>query len=585
MRSRSSSAPAARLIRRLDQAVWRMRFDLLLRLLGIGCCVAAVLVVMTAGLDCWLGPDRLWLGGSVVWTTTGAVVAWSAGRLAGHQCGRRGQAGWWPTRLTIAQRWEQALPDGGSSISAAAGFLEIANQSALGAVGANSRGGQLEADFIALAIQRAEQAVRKLPDVGRPFAGCGIALLGLATVASLLFSASVGPPSWRSALVRQLAPAVGGWPPATHPLRSKPPALPPLAPQEIPVATRQLIARLTVVGRAVDTASFEASLERLAGEARQLAERLPTAARAGMIRTTATQLSAVVLGAARVDRVAGVKQLAVAGQAAEQLAAAATTQHQLAEQLPRLLARQPGLIPAELPPAGRRQLLSLVAAQQRLNESTAAAVADLRKAGLDASQPEGAATLTESIGQNRLAVAAAGAAGAARRLAGTVVSLGLDLPESVGTAAGTMSDSLTLAIVGLSAVTRELDRETLEPAAAQMGTTGQVAVDVAGAVLPVGAGVQKIETAADRPSFGGLPGGAGSSANGGEVAPTLAASPVASGLAGPRWQLASPTRSAVGRIAVDDTLPPGTAAAFSDYLERLVPSHVNQELPADRASP
>ena len=148
-----------------------------------------------------------------------------------------------------------------------------------------------------------------------------------------------------------------------------------------------------------------------------------------------------------------------------------------------------------------------------------------------------------------------------------------------------MSDSLTLAIVGLSAVTRELDRETLEPAAAQMGTTGQVAVDVAGAVLPVGAGVQKIEPAADRPSFGGLPGGAGSSANGGEVAPTLAASPVASGLVGPRWQLTSPTRSAVGRIAVDDTLPPGTAAAFSDYLERLVPSHVNQELPADRASP
>lgn len=585
MRSDLSSTPADRLIRRLDRAVWRTRLDLVMRLFCIGCGVAAVVVAMAAGLDCWLSPERLWLGGSVVWTTTVAIVVWSAGRLAGRQRGQRRRVGWWPTRLTIAQRWEQALPEGGSPISAAAGFLEAATQSDLGPVGASSQGGQLEADFRALAIQQAEQAVMDLPGAGPPLAGLGMALLGLATAASLLFSAWVGPTSWRSAVVRQLAPAVGGWPPVTPSLLSKPPALPPLTLQEIPAATRQLIARLTVVSRLADSDSFEMSLERLAGEARQLAERLPAAARAGIIRTTATQLSAAVLRAARVDRVAGVKQLAVAGQAAEQLAAAATAQQQLADQLSRLLARQPGLIPAELPPAGRRQLISLAAVQQRLNESTTVAVGDLRTVGLDASQPKKAVFVPESIEQNRLAVAAAGAAGTAHRLAGTVVSLGLDLSEAVGTAAGTRSDSLTLAIVGLSAVVRELDQETPERAAAQTGTTGQVAADVAGAVLPAAVDGQEIEMAADRPSSGGLPSGAGGTANGGEVAPRSAAAPAAGDLAGPSWQLASPTRSAVGRIAVDGTLPPGTAAAFNDYLERLVPSQVNQELPADRADP
>ena len=572
MRTALAGAAATRLAHRLDRTIWRMGIDRLLLFGGIGFCTAAGAATVAAGLDYWLRPGRLWLGGSVVWIVTIGVVVWSAWRLTGRQHGQRAGVSWWPTRLAIARRWEQAL--GGSPISAAVGFLDAAGQS-------DENVDSLAADFAALAVKRADQAAVELDRENWPIAGLSMLLLGLVAGASLYLSAGSRPSDWRTALLRQLPPAVGGWPvTATSPLPlTQTSTL--LTSTEIVAATRQLIARLTVSSRVAENNSFDLSLMRVVDEVRQLAERLPAAAEAGMIRRAAARLPMLASRATLVDRVAGLRQLAAAGQAAEGLAVASAAQQQLTDQLARLLARQPGLLPEELLPAAQRQLSTLAATQQRLTGSMAAMMALLLDAGLDAALPQQLAVLPEQIGTNRLALATEGATHAGRKLAGTVVSLGLDIPKSVSLGVGVMPDSLIQTVVELTAVSRELDRELQDRREAQGGAARQGT----GALPPVAAGDRGPVAVTGGAASAGLSEGEGSANGQATSMAGTADGPVDRGVAGRRWRLASPARPAVGRIAIDHTLSPATATAFNDYLEQLLTPSMEQMFPSEQTGP
>jgi len=563
------SAAAARLAYRLDRAVLRARINVLLRLVGIGCGAAAVVATVAAGLDCWLKPTGFWLGGSLVWAATVGSALWSIQLRAGGHEGQPWRTAWWPTRFAVARHWEQALQFGGSPISAAVGFLDAAGRpAATAALSAD--------DFAALAIQRADQAAAELPVEPWPATGLAMTLLGPAVMAGLLVSAWLGPTDWQTALARQLPPAVGGWPTQPAPPVAATPTLTPLSPPEIAAATRRLIARLAACDQAAGTTRFESALRGVTGEARQLAARLPDDATAGIIRWTAQRLPGVVL---RADRVAALERMVAAGNAAEELAVAVAVQQQLVDQLARLLARQPGLFPEELPPSAQRRLAALAAAQQSLDESTATAIAMLQDAGLPLPAVAPSSAPPELIERNRLALAATQASRSARGLAEAVAPLGLDIPERVSTAGGTMSDSLTLAVVELTAVSRELDREAQDLAAVPQAATGVMA----GARPSAAVGDTIRGVAAGESSASGLPGAAGGSAGGGE---TVTAPVSAAGLAaGPSWRLTSPGRLAVGRVATDRTLPPATAAAFDDYLGRLVSPPTAPKNSSDRAGP
>ncbi len=637
MQSAASTTAAARLAHRLDRAVLCARLEVLLRLVGIGCAAAAVAATVTAGLDCWLKPTGFWLGGSIVWAATVGSVVWSARRLARYHRGPGKTAGWWPTRLTTARHWERPLPPGGSPISAAVGFLMgfegdghgssvkrrgepmpsrrtfapdpqsfthspetslrhsgcaqfpapldwqgpaprplSSEKNHLTATGQPAATAASAADFVALAIQRADRAASELPREACPTAGLTMALIGLAAGVGLLLSARLGPADWQTAVRRQLPPAVGGWPPVTALPAHASQTLPALTPSEIPVATRRLIAGLAACAQVAQTPAFEATLQRVAVEAGQLAKRLPAAAAASIIHWAAEWLPGVATAAAQVDRVTKVRRMAETGTAAAQLAEAAAVQQQLADQLVRLVIRQPGLLPDELAPAAQQQLVALAAAQQSLDQTAAVAAAVLLDAGLLAQLPDRPAGLFELIGQNRLALATVAAGQAARGLAAAVAPLGLDIPETAGTAGGTLSDSLTRVVVRLTTVTRELDRESQELAAAQAVAAGELAA----ATLPAAAGDAGREQATARPSAGGLPGIAGGEAGSGDTtaAPASPGGPVAGLAAGPAWTLAAPERQAVGRVAVDHTLPPATAEAFNDYLVRLLPPPVASEV-------
>lgn len=590
MRSDLPTGCAARLAHRLDRAVRRARIDLLLRLAGFGCGVAAATAAGAAGLDWWIRPGRLWLGGSVVWAVAVASVVWLARRLASYLSGPGKVAGWWPTRLTTARRWERELPAGGSSISAAVGFLTGFGGDARGSVENNllTATGQpavtaaSAADFAALAIQRADLAASELPRDRCPTSGLTLVLLGLAAGAGLLLSARLGPADWQTAVMRQLPPAVGGWPPVRTLPKTARQVLPALTPAEIPAATRRLIARMEACARAAQTTDFDTKLVRVADEAGELAERLPAAAAAGIIRWAAERLPAVVVPLPRADQVTAVRWMAEAGNAAAELAVVAAGQQQLAEQLARLLVRQPGLLPEELPLRAQQQLGTLAATQRRLAETAAAAAVVLLDRGLAAPVPVRPASLRELIGRNRLAVATAAASRTARGLAEAVTPLGLDIPKSGDVAGATLSDSLTLAVVGLTAVARELDRERQERAEAQAAAAGKLAA----APLTAAAGDRNRQPATGEPAPGGLPGIAGRSA-GGSAATTSppVASPAAAVVAGPAWKLATPERPAVGRVAIDRTLPPATAEAFNDYLERLGPPPVAPEVFSEQVKP
>ena len=580
---------AASLAHRLDRAVRRARIDLLLRLAGFGCGVAAATAAGAAGLDWWIRPGRLWLGGSVVWAVAVASVVWLVRRLASYLSGPGKVTGWWPTRLTTARRWERVLPAAGSSISAAVGFLTGFGGDARGAVEKNllvatgqpAATAASAADFAALAIQQADRAASELPRDRCPTTGLTTALLGLATGMGLLLSARLGPAEWQTAIARQLPPAVGGWPPLPPPARARQ-DLPRLTPAEIPAATRQLIARLAASAQAAQTTDFETMLLRVADEAGELAERLPAAAAADIIHWAAERLPAVMVSLPRADQVTKVRRMAEAGNAALELAVAAAGQQQLADQLARLLVRQPGLLPEELPLRARQQLGTLAATQRRLAETAAAAADLLLDCGLTASELPQPPSLPELIGQNRLAAATTEASRTARGLADAVTPLGLDIPKPLDVAGATLSDSLTLAVVGLTALARELNWEMQERAEARAAAAGELA----GAPLTAAAGDRNRQRATGEPAPGGLPGIAGRSAAGSAATTSPpVASPAAAVVAGPAWKLATPARPAVGRVAIDRTLPPATAEAFNDYLERLGPPPVAPEVFSEQVKP
>lgn len=552
----SSGSAAARLARRLDRSVVAARFEQLLRVAGVSGAAAAAALLVAAGLDAWLRPERFWLGGSLVWLTAAAAAAWQARRL--------GLPASWPTRLSMARRLEQRIPDGGTVISAAVGFLDqLPGPLPADAVSASG--------FVALAVEQADRAAsRSVGQVWKQPAGLVPALLGPAAFGGLLALALLGPHDWRNVLARQLPPAVGGWSPAVPQAVARPPA-PPLRPAEIPAVTRRLIARLIDCRRAVSSPEFNRAVTAAADEARLLVDRLPAGAGAGFIRWSNRLLAQPEASPNRVSRV---RQLAATGKAAVQLAATAAIQQGVVDQLGRLLPRQPGLCSDELSTRATRQLALLADAQQAVAAATVGPAALLREAGLLGALGQPAARLPDLLRRNRLGLALVAAGYQNRLLAKAVTDIGLDLPPTAASAAGSGTVDLSQAVVAVAVVAAAVDEQDRLLAAAPETLSSAATVNSA---RPPG-GDEKNGPAVAGPRQPGDPDSAGgpglaAGSGGGQTAARPAVLGLATGSLPPGigWRLVPPDRRALGRRAFDQTLPPEAAAVFNDYLERLLP--------------
>ncbi len=544
MTAAASSSSAADLARRLDRVVARLRAGVVLDLLGSGAAAAAAAAAVAAGIDRWLRPESLWLGGSFVWAAAAAALCWRA------RC--RLPAGW-PTRLSVAAEWEKADPAVGTRISAAVGFLADRRSSAP----------PEPADaFKQLAIDEADRTADRLAGPRSPAAGPRAAVAGLAAVAALLASGFFGTADWRRGLIRQLPPAVGGWPAAGGlPETARTERLSPLRPAEIPAASRRLIRRVDRLGQVSAAAVLAEELVATTRLARELADRLPPAAPAGVIRWVAAGLTAVEAGGAQRDQLA---DLAAGGDAAVRLAAAAGVERRLADELAQLFARQPGLRSAELPPDAVRQLGRLASVQRDVGSAFASATTVLEATALLRPPPDPPSTdLPSEILDNRLGLAAGAAGAAARAMADAVLRLGLDVPTDGIGIGGDGAGDLSRAVVELAAVAAELDldrRRTAASAADSVAVAG-------GAALPPRAAGAAVAVAGQP---GSEPAAAGGGQGGSQAVPPPGPPPE-SEPGGPVWRLDVPERRSPARVAADRTQVDATAEAFADYLELLLP--------------
>lgn len=554
---------------RLDQAVRRARLLLVLQVIGTLLVTLVAAVAGVAWLDWWLRPERVWLGGSCVWLAV-ALSGWL-------QVKHRGLPAGWPTRLSVARQWESSWPHLGSQVSSAVGFLTTipAEQGPV----SPERRQPTTADFAALAVEQAAQAVQHLPNTRQPAVVVPVlwVLAGgvcLATLAGLLGRAS---PAWRQAVVRQIPPAVGGWakPAVAEPTGSEP-LLPPLTAAEVSQATRRLLDRLVVLtrqggqsDRLRETTAMAGELEVLATDARMLVDRLPAGTPAELLRWCQQALAAA---AAAAQPQADLAEAVAVGQAALTLAEAAALERQLARQVRRILPQQPGLRRDQLAAEAVTRLDQLAETQRRLTTTVTAAAATLA-----AAEPRFTltieplpTTLPGLLARNQLAAAGVGVADAAQRLSTRAAELGLLVPDAVDLAAG--GDSrLVPAVIAVAAVEADLAASMAADPSARAGAFSDQVED------PVADQTLAVEPAGpvELPAAGSSPGGRGAGGVGDMRASLSPQFP-----AGPRWRLEDPTNGAGRRMAIDQTLPPETVTAFSEYLQHVAPRQVPLDVPS-----
>lgn len=557
------------LIARLDRAVRRARLLLVLEVVGTLLVTLVAAVAGVAWLDWWLRPERIWLGGSCVWLAV-ALSGWV-------QVKHRGLPAGWPTRLSVARQWEDSWPDLGSQVSSVVGFL-TRSPAEQGPVSPERRQ-PTTADFAALAVEQAAQAVQQLPDTRQPAVVMPVlwVLAGgvcLATFAGLSGRAS---PAWRQAVVRQVPPAVGGWakPVAAEPTGSEP-LLPPLTAAEVSQAIRRLLDRLVVLTRQSgqsdqlgETTAMVGERESLATDARMLVDRLPAGTPAELLRWCEQVLAAA---AAAAQPQADLAEAVAVGQAALTLAEAAALERQLARQVNRILPQQPGLRRDQLAAEAVTRLDQLAETQRRLTTTVTAAAATLAAAAprFPLTIEPLPTTLSGLLARNQLAAAGVGVADAAERLSARVAELGLLVPDAADLAAG--GDSrLVSAVVAVAAVEAELAASMAADPGSRAGVfSDRVAEPVADQTLAVESTGSVEQSAAGSSAGGGGPGAAG----------VMQASVSPEFPAGPRWRLEDPTNGAGRRMAVDQTLPPETVTAFGEYLQRVAPRQVPLDVPS-----
>jgi hypothetical protein len=555
---------------RLDRAVRRARLLLVLEVVGTLLVTLVAAVAGVAWLDWWLRPERIWLGGSCVWL----VVALSGWVQVKH----RGLPAAWPTRISVARQWECSWPHLGSQVSSAVGFLTT-SPAEQGAVSSERRQ-PTTADFAALAVEQAAQAVQQLPNTRQPAVVMPVLWLLAGGVCLATFGGLSGraSPAWRQAVVRQVPPAVGGWakPAVAEPTGSEL-LLPPLTAAEISQVIRRLLDRLVVLMRPSgqsdqrrETTAMVGERESLATDARMLVDRLPAGTPAELLRWCEQVLAAA---AAAAQPQADLAEAVAVGQAVLTLAEAAALERQLARQVHRMLPQQPGLRRDQLTAEAVARLDQLAETQQRLTMTVTAAAATLA-----AAEPRFPltieplpTTLSGLLARNQLAAAGVGVADAAERLSARVAELGLLVPDAADLAAS--GDSrLVSAVVAVAAVEAELAASmAADPGTRSGALRGQEAEPVADQTLAVESAGPVEQSAA-----GSSAGGRGAGGAGGIRASLSPQSP-----AGPRWRLGDPTNAAGRRMAIDQTLPPETVTAFGEYLQRVAP----RQVPLDVRSP
>ncbi len=563
MTSHVANESSAALAALLDRSVLRARLIVVMKLAGALLITLAAAVVAMAVLDHWLKPEHFWFGGSVVWLLV-LVNGWTRGNWLGLPRA-------WPTRLSVAHQWEQRWPHLGSQVSSAVGFVEPGED--VSQVSPDRVLQVSSAGLRALAIEHARLAVRDLPVASQPAGGRAVFEL-ICGGACLLLVVGIGQstsPHWQHALARQVPPAVGGWPSQSAEAGRPGRQIALLSSAELSQATRRLVGQFTELDSLLQQRVItlrqgegQARLRSYAEDVRLLTGRLPPATPAWLIRQYDQILRRVLLTD---DTLPAITRMVTLGQAAVSLADAAAIEGSLARQVTRLFRLYPGVPRTDLPAVVAAQLDRLAESQRVVRVVVQGARDSLTEAGAaaDILTVENQEWPGQFIAANQLALAAAAAGKSADQLAAAATEFGLLVPATPSWQAGNEATSLAGVFAAVAGVEAELDAATLTKAAAGGGKRPPAAA-TGGRNLPdEESGLVAAADTAGKP---------GSGRSSGPVAPASQQSQegrLGAVIAGPGWRLQSPITEAPGRMAVDETFLPETAAAFGDYLQQVAP--------------
>lgn len=569
MKPVESQEPSSEFAALLDRGVVRARIVLVMSMGGSLLVILAAVMVIVAGLDLWLKPEHFWFGGSIVW-----LVLLLSGWFQGVSLGLPSA---WPTRLSVARKWEQRWPQLGSQVSSAVSFLDIPKE-----VPQRSPGHALKAtssDFRSLAVEIARHAVSNLPVTSYPRGGQAFWTFigGGACLMAVVGSGQWTSTNWQRALTRQVPPAVGGWTalPA-EPLVLERQAVR-ITPGELSSLIRNLVTRFADIKSAVEQGRMtltegvgKVQLQSCVEDIRLLRKDLLPSMPARLVHRFGQILIHVELADDPLPVVAHVVTL---GQAAVSLADAAAVEQRLSRQLVRLLQKYPGIQRIDLPVRVVSQLDCLAESQQIIFAVTNKALDALAELCPDRglpdrglSVPEFQQGLSQLISLNRLALAATASSRAADHLAVAAAELGLVVPAKLSWQAGAEGVNLAAVVATVAGVEAELDAVSETVAAASDPKTSLLAVSP-GSEISKNDSAQRVLLEATQQSGSGHAAGRSSQSSG-----QLQGEMFEPQISRKGWRLLVPEERASGRMAVDETLPPELVVKFGEYLQLVAPA-------------